>query len=121
MTEMTDAEFLSRHQILDNAGGFPNMPNETRKWLVTHPSKYSRDDDGAYHVVTQTKQREDRINPAKTIRISQHKRRLPPGYETESSKGNDGFGIVGQFPDLPAIIFCPEAGCGRPQSVCPPD
>lgn len=82
--------------------------------LVTHPNGYRQDENGAYRTIETRRTSRALDTP---YRIG---RRPIPDKQMQSAASMNigGYGIVGQSPVLPTIIYCPE--CGRPQDVLPP-
>lgn len=83
-------------------------------WVTTHPRGLRRDDAERYHVIRDAAAGGGRWGDRK--HPTGGARRMESGPFNIIAQG--GWGIVGEFPTLPAVIICPD--CQRPHRVDPP-
>lgn len=96
----------------------PALLAEARKrpndWILSHRSGYRRDGD-VYRII------QDKPIPANEQGRLQRRRGLggarpvPEHLQTPTIRHQGGYGIVGEHPELPAVVVCPH--CGRHQLV----
>ncbi len=80
------------------------------RWVVSHPQGFRRDQDGSYRVLTKLRVTRDGWRVGR--------RPIPLRLRSEIAEKYGGREVVGQFPSLPAIIFCPV--CRLPNEIAPP-
>ncbi len=83
-------------------------------WIVTRPGGLRRDDSGRYHAIKDVGASHSRWGPRR--HIAGGRRRIDGG--PPAAVALKGWAVVGEFPTLPATIFCGE--CKRPCRVLPP-
>jgi len=85
-------------------------------WALTHSRGFRRAGDG-YRLIKDrlVRPREDGSQRRRGLGGS---RPVPDALRTASIERQDGWGIVGERPELPAVVYCPR--CGRPNRVAVP-
>lgn len=85
-------------------------------WILTHKQCFRRDGDG-YRLIKNGPVRihEDGLQRRRGVGGS---RRVPDALRTPNLEHYGGYGIIGERPVLPAVVYCPR--CGRPNRVAVP-